>query len=103
MSSLVHLGDEGAFELDLSYFSHWSDGVQMTWEDGEPTIGRVFTPKLEALLGPARRPDEPLDARHEADRRVAAGRLRRGGDARARSTCSSDRAPRACASPAAAR
>ena len=38
----------------------------MTWEDGEPTIGPVFTPKLEALLGPARRPDEPLDAQHEA-------------------------------------
>ena len=29
----------------------------MTWDDGEPTIGRVFTPKLEALLGPARQPD----------------------------------------------
>ena len=28
----------------------------MTWDDGEPKIGRVFTPKLEALLGPARRP-----------------------------------------------
>ena len=38
----------------------------MTWEDGEPTIGAVFTPKLDALLGPPRRPDEPLDARHEA-------------------------------------
>jgi carbamoyltransferase len=66
IGSLVHLEDEGVFELDLSYFSHWSDGVSMTWDDGEPTIGRVFTPKLEALLGPARRSDEPLDARHEA-------------------------------------
>ena len=64
--SLVRLGSEGAFELDLSYFSHWSEGVQMTWQDGEPAIGRVFTPKLEQLLGPARRPDEPLEGRHEA-------------------------------------
>src|SRR5207244_3168464 len=52
--------------LDLSYCSHWSDGVSMTWQDGEPAIGRVFTPKLEQLLGPARRPDEPLEGRHEA-------------------------------------
>ncbi len=66
IGSLVRLFGAGRFELDLSYFSHWSDGVQMTWEDGEPAIGRVFTPKLEALLGPARRPDQPLDARHEA-------------------------------------
>ena len=53
IESLVTLQSGGAFELDLSYFSHWSDGVDMTWADGEPKIGRVFTPKLEALLGPA--------------------------------------------------
>ncbi len=66
ISRLVHLGDDGGFELDLSYFSHWSEGVQMTWEDGEPLIGQVFTPKLEALLGPRRRPDEPVQPVHEA-------------------------------------
>ena len=38
----------------------------MTWEDGAPTLGSVFTPKLESLLGPARRRDEPLGAKHEA-------------------------------------
>jgi carbamoyltransferase len=63
---LVHLNDDGTFALDLSYFSHWSDGVQMTWDDGEPTIGRVFTPKLEALVGPARRPDEAISPHYEA-------------------------------------
>src|SRR5207237_83211 len=45
IGSLVHVADNGMFELDLSYFRHWSDGVSMTWEDGEPTIGTVFTPK----------------------------------------------------------
>ena len=64
--SLVNLKHDGGFELDLSYFRHWSDGVQMTWEDGEPTIGPVYAPKLEALLGPARRRDEALVSRHEA-------------------------------------
>ncbi|HXD16467.1 MAG TPA: carbamoyltransferase C-terminal domain-containing protein [Vicinamibacterales bacterium] len=63
---LVRVGDEGQLCLDLSYFTHWSGGMTMTWDDGEPEIGRVFTPKLEALLGPARRPEEPLQARHEA-------------------------------------
>jgi carbamoyltransferase len=66
LRNLVRLRDDGGFELDLSYFRHWSEGVSMTWEDGEPTIGTVFTPKLETLLGPARRSDEPLDSRHEA-------------------------------------
>jgi carbamoyltransferase len=63
---LVRVGEQGELCLDLSYFTHWSGGMTMTWEDGEPEIGRVFTPKLEALLGPARRPDDPLEAKHEA-------------------------------------
>src|ERR1700740_2016555 len=63
---LVRVREQGELCLDLSYFTHWSGGMTMTWEDGEPEIGRVFTPKLEALLGPARRPDDPLEAKHEA-------------------------------------
>jgi carbamoyltransferase len=66
VESLLNLQTDGRFELDLSYFRHWNDGVQMTWADGEPTLGPVFTPKLETLLGPARRPDEALQPRHEA-------------------------------------
>lgn len=53
------------FELDLSYFQHWDGGAAMSW-DGEPRIGRVFSPKLEALLGPAREPEQPLGAWHQA-------------------------------------
>ena len=66
IESLVQLKDDGRFELDLSYFRHWSEGVQMTWEDGAPTLGAVFTPKLESLLGPARQCEDPLEAKHEA-------------------------------------
>jgi carbamoyltransferase len=66
LRQLLHLRPTGGFELDLSYFRHWSDGVSMTWDDGEPEIGRVYTEKLEALLGPARRPDESLTPRHES-------------------------------------
>jgi carbamoyltransferase len=63
---LLRLEPDGRFRLDLSYFRHWSEGVDMTWEGGEPRIGPVYGPRLEALLGPARRPDEPLLPRHEA-------------------------------------
>jgi carbamoyltransferase len=63
---LVYLKPGGGFELDLSYFRHWSEGVSMTWDDGEPVIGQVYTPKLEELLGPARRSDDPIGPRHEA-------------------------------------
>jgi carbamoyltransferase len=63
---LLHLEPGGGFRLDLSYFRHWSEGVSMTWDEGEPVLGTVFTPRIEEVLGPARRPDEPLQDRHEA-------------------------------------
>src|SRR5262249_54856190 len=55
----------GLFELDLAYFTHHVRGLEMTWAAGTPTIGRVFSHQLEELLGPARRPGEPIDSHHE--------------------------------------
>jgi carbamoyltransferase len=66
LRQLVSVADDGAVALNLRYFSHWSDGVTMTWDGGEPKIGGVFTAKLEQLLGPARKRDEPVTPRHEA-------------------------------------
>lgn len=62
---LRHLTADGRFILDLTYFRHWSDGANMTWDEGEPTMGPVFTKKLEEVLGPARKACDPLDIRHE--------------------------------------
>ncbi|MGH9172984.1 MAG: carbamoyltransferase family protein [Vicinamibacterales bacterium] len=66
IQKLVQLLPAGDFALDLKYFTHWSGGARMTWEDGEPAIDRVFSNELEQELGPARRPDEPVTPRHEA-------------------------------------
>jgi carbamoyltransferase len=49
----------GHFELNLDYFRHHTDGVEMTWDDGSPHLGLVFSPKLADLLGPARDPEDP--------------------------------------------
>jgi carbamoyltransferase len=61
---LVRVKPNGGFELDLSYFIHHSDGVNMTWESGSPTIGDVFSPKLEREFGRRRRAGEPLEQHH---------------------------------------
>lgn len=66
MRQLVRLLPGGRFELDLSYFQHWSGDAAMTWDDGEPRLGRVFSDRLEALLGPARKSEEPVTPRDEA-------------------------------------
>lgn len=64
MRKIVKLLPEGRFELDLDYFLHHSEGVSMVWDNGEPTIGRVFSPKLEVLFGPARTKADPLESKH---------------------------------------
>ncbi len=66
IGQLIQLRRGGEFELDLSYFSHGSGEASMTWDDGEPKLGRVFSAKLETLLGPARTADQPLTERHGA-------------------------------------
>jgi carbamoyltransferase len=66
LRKLVRLKPGGRFELNLQYFLHWSGGVSMEWEDGYPTLGRVFSHELEKLLGPTRKPNEELTSRHES-------------------------------------
>jgi carbamoyltransferase len=66
LRQLVRVLPGGEVRLDLSYFSHWSGGASMTWNEGEPELGAVFTQKLEALLGPRRRRDDAIEPRHEA-------------------------------------
>jgi len=65
MRRIVTLNPQGRFELDLDYFLHHAEGVSMTWDSGEPKIGKVYSEKLEDLLGPARKPDEPIEKRHQ--------------------------------------
>jgi carbamoyltransferase len=59
LERLIHPTSDGKFELDLQYFRHHSEGVEMTWDDGSPELGKVFSDKLIELLGPARDPEDP--------------------------------------------
>jgi carbamoyltransferase len=61
---LVRLRDNGGFELDLTYFRHHRTHVEYEWEGGAPAVGTLYAPALERLLGPARRPEDPLGERH---------------------------------------
>jgi carbamoyltransferase len=64
MRRLVLLQDDGTFRLDLDHFRHARERIAFQWKAGEPAVGTLFTPQLEALLGPARGPDEELGQRH---------------------------------------
>jgi len=53
------------FRLDLSYFTHHTDGVSMTWSEGAPVLGPLYSSKLIRALGPPREPGAPIEARHK--------------------------------------
>ena len=65
LRQLVRLTPDGKFQLELRYFRHWNEGVEMEWDEGYPTLGKVYSTELERLLGPARGKEEPLEERHE--------------------------------------
>ena len=57
--------DGDLFELGLDFFTHHTEGVDMNWDEGSPTIGRIFSPRLEELLGPAREPGSEMTPHYE--------------------------------------
>ena len=62
---IIRTDNSAGFKLNLDYFKHDSEGVDMTWEDGSPTIGRIFSDKFIDAFGPARLAGEPLTSLHE--------------------------------------
>lgn len=64
MRGLVATRDDGQFENALDFFRHASEGVTMSWDEGEPVLGPLWTDRFTELLGPARRAHEPIEERH---------------------------------------
>jgi carbamoyltransferase len=65
MREIVRLQRDGTYELELKFFRHHKENVDYSWDCCAPSVGTLFTPALEALLGPRRKPEEPLDQRHK--------------------------------------
>ncbi len=64
MRRVLKLTGRGEFALDLAYFRHHREPIAFSWEGGFPAFADLFSPALEGLLGPRRRPEEPLEDRH---------------------------------------
>jgi carbamoyltransferase len=65
MREIVRIRPDGMFRLNLKYFRHHTDNVSYTWKDCAPEVGPLYRKELADLLGPARKPDEPLEQKHK--------------------------------------
>jgi carbamoyltransferase len=66
---IIRTEENGQFRLNLNYFRHHTEGVEMTWDQGSPVIGRVYSDQFTRLIGPPREPGAALTDR---DRDIAA-------------------------------
>jgi len=64
IGQIVRLDRDGGFALELGYFRHHRERIAYSWEGGSPEFADLFSERLEELLGPRRRSDEPLTDRH---------------------------------------
>jgi len=60
---IIRTEENGQFRLNLDYFRHHAEGVEMTWDEGSPVIGCVFSDEYAHLFGPPRKTGEHLSDR----------------------------------------
>jgi carbamoyltransferase len=53
----------GRFRLNLDYFRHHAEGVEMSWDEGSPVISRIFSDEYVKRFGAPRAEGEPLTNR----------------------------------------
>jgi carbamoyltransferase len=63
--NIIRTEENGQFRLNLDYFLHYSEGVEMTWDGGSPVIGRIFSDEFARLFGPSRMPGAALTDREQ--------------------------------------
>lgn len=64
LRQIIHPTSNGLLELNLDYFVHQHGGVSELWEK-EPVYGRLFSGRVEKLLGAGRVPKSTLTKEHE--------------------------------------
>jgi carbamoyltransferase len=60
---MIRTEEGGRFRLNLDYFRHHTEGVEMSWDEGSPVIGRIFSDEYVKRFGPAREKGELLTDR----------------------------------------
>ena len=65
MRKILRLLPNGAFELNLRYFSHATQRLPHQWSHGIPVVATHYRDSLIDLLGPSRSVEQPLEQSHK--------------------------------------
>lgn len=64
MLEIAQPSETGSFVLDLDYFVHHTHGVEMSWDEGTPHIGRIYSDRFCEAFGTPRRPGGDITDHH---------------------------------------
>lgn len=66
LRDVVHLPEDGLqFRINLDYFTHHLRGNDMTWEEGTPEVGPMWSPKMAQVFGRHREVGAAITKRDE--------------------------------------
>ncbi len=56
----IILKPNGLFELNPKFFHHFTHGIEMAWEGGNPEIGRLYSDYMVSVFGGVRKKEDKL-------------------------------------------
>jgi carbamoyltransferase len=65
LEDLVRFQSDGSFELNMQYFRYEREGVEMTWAEGTPTLGPMYSQAFVQRFGLPRAPAASVEKIHE--------------------------------------
>ena len=65
MEKIVNITNNGLFRLNKNYFKHFNDGVAMEWNNGIPSIEKLYTKYWINLFGFPRSTLEKINQKHK--------------------------------------
>lgn len=65
MRDIVRIQRDGTFELNLDYFIIHTEGAGMSWDDGAPALGTIYSDKLVEVFGEPRQPRAEISRHHK--------------------------------------
>lgn len=65
LGTVVRQTKNGLFELNSAYFRHFKEGVAMSWNNGSPEIGPLFSETFVGAFGQPRQTGEELTQYHK--------------------------------------
>jgi carbamoyltransferase len=65
MRDIVRVQRDSTFELNLDYFVIHTEGITMSWEDGDPVLGNLFSPRLVEVFGEPRLARSEITEKHQ--------------------------------------